>query len=392
MNESFDIKLIESLEHIDAQSWNRLVPDNHPFMQHAFLYGLEKHRCAHKDTGWRSHFLIATDSNDELIAALPCYEKNHSYGEYIFDWAWANAYNHSGLDYYPKFSCAIPFTPATGPRLLLKPSLDQSDKADISDALIKQLMEDAERKQCSSIHLLFNQSQLSAQFEKNDFFIRESTQFHWLNQFSDSDDNLYTSFDDFLSTLTSRKRKNIKRERRRVHEANVVFKWFSADELTEEIMDNIFHFYQRTIYRYSAQQYLNKGFFKHLQTDMPSNTAVLLAYHNDRPIAGGLFFRDDTTLYGRYWGAEDDYHSLHFETCYYQAIDYCIEHKLTRFEAGAQGEHKLSRGLLPKTTYSLHRILDPRFDEAIKRFVKEESQQIDRYQTMLNQHSPFREV
>ena len=232
---------------------------------------------------------------------------------------------------------------------------------------------------------MFNEKALIPAFENQGFFVRKSSQFHWENQ-------NFSSFDDFLGSLTSRKRKNIKRERKRVTEANIEFKWYQGASLTEDIILTMFGFYQMTIYRYGAQQYLNKALFKHLVETMPKNTAVLLAYDEEKPIAGGLFFQDDKTLFGRYWGSTEDYHSLHFETCYYQAIEYCIEHDLQRFEAGAQGEHKLSRGLLPQTTYSLHWISDKRFDDAVRNYVTEESNQINRYQTLLNNYSPYKEL
>ncbi len=405
MDHNHKLKTIDSLNEVSADDWNRLVPDNHPFLQHAFLYGLEINDCTTASQGWQTRFFLAFDDHDKLIGALPCYSKHHSYGEYIFDWSWADAYQRAGLDYYPKLSSAIPFTPVTGPRLLLDDSLSIESKHKITSSFIQTIVQDAQNTQQSSIHILFNEEKLASHFERYNFVLRKSTQFHWLNRYDpepgqqeleadviqfETNYQKYVDFDSFLSSLNSRKRKNVKRERKRVTDAEVEYQWFTGSKLTKNVMDVMFRFYKRTLSRYNAQQYLSRSFFEYLVDAMPESTLVLLAFYKGKPIAGSLFFRDESTLYGRYWGAEDNYDSLHFETCYYQAIEYCIKHGLERFEAGAQGEHKLSRGLTPQTTYSLHYMIDRRFDSAVRRYVFDESEHIEKYQAELNANSPYR--
>ena len=382
------IEVHNSLQEIPSKQWNALIPNGYPFLYHEFLYGLELTQCTTASTGWKGHHVVAyTDQTREtIIAALPCYLKTHSYGEYIFDWAWADAYQRAGLPYYPKLSCAIPFTPVTGPRWMISSSTPSSlDKQKVQEALIEKLTDCANSMNISSIHFLYTTEEDNEQLNRHDFIKRHSSQFQWEN-------HNYKDFADFCAQLSSKKRKNINRERRRVTDANVTYQWFNAETLSTEVMETMFRFYCRTIRRYGAQQYLTQTFFEHIQQTLSAKTHVLLAYHEEQAIAGGIYYSSDDALYGRYWGASDDFHSLHFETCYYQPIEYCIQNNIQRFEAGAQGEHKLSRGLLPVTTYSMHKLLDQRFHDAIMDYIGDEAQHIERYNQLLNQHSPFKEI
>ena len=268
---------------------------------------------------------------------------------------------------------------------MVSPSVILEEKQKLQQAMIDKLTTIANSSAVSSIHFLYTDEEQNEQLSKHDFIRRHSSQFQWQN------DN-YQSFSDFSACLSSKKRKNINRERRRVAEADVEYKWFNGEALSTEAINIMFQFYCRTIQRYGAQQYLNQAFFQHIQQTLSSHTHILLAYHKEQAIAGGIYFSSNDALYGRYWGASDDFHSLHFETCYYQPIEYCIKKGIQRFEAGAQGEHKLSRGLLPVTTYSMHRLLDNRFHSAIMDYIGDETHHIERYNQLLNQHSPFKEI
>lgn len=379
-----DIVVYQSLAEIDASQWNALLSDNNPFLRHEFLNGLELTECVSHEHGWQaSHIAIYSDeSHASLLAAMPCYIKHHSYGEYIFDWSWADAYQRHGLQYYPKLSNAVPFTPATGERLLISPN-HLHIKAELSAALLDKATGIAKQQKLSSFHSLFLSHDQASNFESNGCSIRHSSQFHWLNK-------AYKNFDDFLSGMSSKKRKNIKRERRRVLETGIQYRWLSGEELESNAVDLMYQFYSRTIRYYGAQSYLNLAFFEHLAKHFNKQTMFLFADYGDKTIAGGLYFKSDSTLYGRYWGALDNFHSVHFETCYYQAIQWCIDNKYQRFEAGAQGEHKLARGLEPTTTYSAHWIVHSEFRQAIDDFLNSEQQHIENYQANMQQHSPFK--
>lgn len=374
-----DIVVHPSLAAIDTGQWNALLPGNNPFMRHEFLNGLELCGCVSKHNGWEPAHIAAYQSGI-LLGAMPCYIKSHSYGEYIFDWSWADAHHRHGLDYYPKLSNAVPFTPATGERWLIS---EQADSEAVTAALMNQVKELLKDRELSSFHSLFLTAEQIDSLHDKDLIKRHSTQFHWQNRG-------YKSFDEFLSCMSSKKRKNIKRERRRVSESNVSYRWLSGQELSEDAVDRMYRFYSRTIAYYGAQSYLNKAFFSYLAESFSEQTLFLFAYHEDQVIAGGLYFKGDDTLYGRYWGALNNFHSVHFETCYYQAIEWCIEHGYQRFEAGAQGEHKLARGLEPCTTYSAHLIRHPQFHSAIDDFVQQEQRHINQYQDVMQSHSPFK--
>jgi len=327
-------------------------------------------------------------------------------GEYIFDWAWADAHHRHGLEYYPKLSNAVPFTPATGERWLVSDEMDSKLAIKLFIAAYMQL---ADEKNISSIHSLFTTKEQAEQLSKHDFLMRHSTQFHWKNR-------NYSDFNDFLAVMTSKKRKNIKRERRRVKESGICYRWLTGAQLDDVAVDQMYAFYKRTIAMYGAQSYLNKPFFSYLADSFSHQTMFLFADYcgpmtsdethpipdtadqsnRSQVIAGGLYFKSNNshynTLYGRYWGALDNFHSVHFETCYYQAIDWCIQNGFQRFEAGAQGEHKLARGLEPSVTYSGHWIKNQQFHKAIDEFLQDEQHRVSRYTDVMHQHSPFKNV
>jgi predicted N-acyltransferase len=371
------------LNEIDADQWNAMLPGNNPFMRHEFLEGLEASHCVSQANGWEpAHIAVYQDqSKNKLIGAMPCYIKDHSYGEYIFDWSWADAHRRHGLEYYPKLCNAVPFTPATGERWLIA---EGEDFPLIAKQMIAKALEVVDERNLSSFHSLFLTETQFGVAQEHSLLGRHSSQFHWENRG-------YQEFSDFLAQLSSKKRKNIKRERRRVHETGIVYRWLSGDQLNEQAVDKMYAFYSRTIAYYGAQSYLNKDFFKYLGEFFNQQTLFLFAEYDNQVIAGGLYFKSDDTLYGRYWGALDNFHSVHFETCYYQAIEWCIANGYQRFEAGAQGEHKLARGLEPHTTYSAHWISHPQFRDAIATFLIQEKDHIEHYSNAMQAHSPFKQ-
>lgn len=370
------------IDEINAEQWNAMLHSNNPFMRHEFLNGLEQSECVCESTGWKpSHIAIYEDSNHaNLIAAMPCYIKDHSYGEYIFDWAWADAHHRNGINYYPKLCNAVPFTPASGERWLIN---DSTNEENLSKILLDKAVEITKENNLSSFHSLFLNKEQFDQLDGSQILKRHSSQFHWQN-------HAYSNFDDFLKRMSSKKRKNIKRERRRIRESEISYRWLTGDELDESAVTKMVGFYQRTISYYGAQSYLNKHFFNYLAEHFNQHTLFLFAEYQGETIAGGLYFKSDDTLYGRYWGALANFNSVHFETCYYQAIEWCINNGYQRFEAGAQGEHKLARGLEPTTTYSAHWIRNPQFREAIGDLLKQESNHVEHYTKAMHSHSPFR--
>ena len=377
-----DIVVHHSLADISAAQWNSMLPSDNPFMRHEFLSGLEITQCVSPDSGWQAaHIAIYQDqSRARLIAAMPCYIKSHSYGEYIFDWSWADAHHRHGLEYYPKLSNAVPFTPATGERLLISAS---HDRPKLETALLSAAIALVEQRGLSSFHSLFTTETQADSLKTLGCLTRHSSQFHWQNKG-------YQKFDDFLALMSSKKRKNIKRERRRVSESGIRYRWLSGDKLDQAAVDDMYRFYSRTIAYYGAQSYLNKAFFEYIAQHFNQHTLFLFAQLGDQTIAGGLYFKSKDTLYGRYWGALDNFHSVHFETCYYQAIEWCIKNGYQRFEAGAQGEHKLARGLEPSTIHSAHWIAHEGFRQAIDDFLVTEQEHMAKYQAHMQDRSPFK--
>ncbi len=376
-------QVVDDLSSVPASAWDALCSDDNPFLRHAFLHGLEVTGCVSEETGWvPQHLLAYADaSRHTLLGAVPMYVKFHSYGEYVFDWSWANAYRQAGLDYYPKLLVAIPFTPVTGPRLLAAPSINGGRR--LRDGLIEQTVRRARLSNASSLHWLFTDKATTEILRSRDFTIRLGNQFHWRNEG-------YRDFDEFLLQFNARNRKKIKRERRRVREAGISMEVLHGDDLAARHWDALYRFYRSTVMNHGAYTYLNRDFFDWIATHMGREVVVVAARSGSRLVAAALNFRGSDSLFGRYWGASRHYDSLHFETCYYSAIEYCIERGLGRFEAGAQGQHKLSRGLLPTETYSAHWLSDPRFARAVADFASGESREMRQYALEMRDHAPYR--
>ncbi|MFV1996878.1 MAG: GNAT family N-acetyltransferase [Acidiferrobacterales bacterium] len=380
MSSSLRIEVREGLREIDAGEWDDCAGSNNPFLLHAFLVALEENGCVGSSTTWRPQHLVIY-RGDRLVGAVPLYLKFDSYGEYVFDWAWAQAYERAGMQYYPKLVAAIPFTPVSGKRFLVAPG---EDFAEIAGLLMDGALQHARQLKVSSLHWLFTSQQDTQLLAHHNHLRRTGYQFHWFN------DN-YESFDDFLASFSSAKRKKIKRERRHVREAGVSLTIVEGRDVTDELWNRFYAFYRSTIECRGAIPYLNPGFFRQIGRTMADKIVLVLASHEDEYVAGALNLKGDDTLYGRYWGSVGEFNSLHFETCYYRAIEYCIDKCLTRFEAGAQGEHKLSRGFLPNKTWSAHWLRHPEFTRAVSEFLDREHQGIEHHVNVLQSHSPFRQ-
>jgi predicted N-acyltransferase len=366
------LKVLESLADVPAPVWNALA-GGHPFLRHEFFHALHETGCAVEKSGWLPQF-VTLWRGDELAGAMPLYLKGHSYGEYVFDWAWADAYQRHGLDYYPKLLAAIPFTPVTGPRLLARD--DDARRALIAGAL-------ALAKGVSSLHVLFPLDAEARLLEDAGLMRRRGVQFHWENAG-------YASFDDFLATFSHDKRKKIKQERRKVREANVVFKRKVGVEITEEDWRFFTRCYTLTYRAHMSTPYLNLAFFRRLGGALPEHLLLIVAERDGRPLAAALNVFSESVLYGRYWGAVEHVPMLHFETCYYQALEFCIERGIALFEGGAQGEHKLARGFMPIETTSAHWLAHPQFADAIERFLEREGAGVERYIDELREHAPYK--
>lgn len=379
MIKTHDIQVKSSILDIPAEQWQCLNIKGNPFVSYPFLAALEEHDCLDKG-GWQPRFITLLDNDQSLIAALPMYLKDNSYGEFVFDSAWADAYSRQGLKYYPKLVVAIPYTPATGPRLLTHP---QHNSQSLRTELIQAALIYAKSTQVSSLHYLFTTDSETEQLQQSGLLRRSGCQFHWRN-------NHYKTFDDFLTTLSSKKRKQIRKERRDVLAADIEIELFHGRDTTAQHW-HIFHqFYVSTFSRKSGYATLSKGFFEALSKTMPDQIILVLAKHQGKYVAGTFNLLGDNTLYGRHWGCSQTFNGLHFELCYYQLIDYCIEYGIQHFEAGAQGEHKLSRGFLPTTTWSAHWLAHPEFSQVIAEFLQHEEKGIENYIDVLNEHSPFK--
>ncbi len=366
------VRILDSLADVAPEQWDRLA-GGHPFLSHAFLHAMNETGCASEQTGWLPQF-VTLWNGDTLAGALPLYLKTHSYGEYVFDWAWAEAYNRHGLEYYPKLLSAIPFSPVSGPRLLAP------------DAATRRLLIDAAMSlahRLSSLHCLFPPEEEAREWQAAGLMLRQGVQFHWKNQG-------YADFEAFLSQLSHDKRKKIRQERRRVREAGVVLTRFCGADITAEHWTFFTHCYNLTYRAHHSTPYLNLAFFERLGQTMPENVLLIIAERDGRPIASTLNIFTEEALYGRYWGATEHVPMLHFEACYYQALEFCIERGIKLFEGGAQGEHKLARGFLPTRTWSAHWLQHPRFADAVEDFLVRESKGIERYVDELNEHSPFK--
>ncbi len=361
---------------IAAADWNSLTGSDNPFVQHEFLRALEDSGSVDTGTGWQPYHLLLRDATGALIAASPMYLKSHSYGEYVFDHAWADAYGHAGGHYYPKLQIAAPFTPVTGPRLLAR-------TADHRRVLAMAAIDIAKQHRVSSLHVTFPTKSEWRLLGEIGFLQRMDSQYHWLN-------DGYRSFDDFLGALASRKRKAIRRERKEAVANIDAIDVVSGNDLREAHWDAFFRFYIDTGSRKWGRPYLNRQFFSLLGQAMADRVVLILARRGGRYVAGALNLRGGDTLYGRYWGAVEDHPFLHFELCYYQAMDYAIAHKLARVEAGAQGEHKIARGYLPAPTYSAHWIAHPGFRDAVAAYLERERQAVAHDMRALAEFGPFK--
>ena len=363
------VEFLNSIEDISKEDWDGTFNNAYPFLKYEFLKCLEITKCVSSDQGWQPLHAIVTEK-EKVIAVMPLYIKTDSQGEFIFDWSWADAYYRNGLEYYPKLVSSIPFTPATGPRILFT---NNSKKEVIVNKISESLKKLSEDQKFSSVHILLAEKEEINQFSQEDFSLRTSYSFHWFN-------NNYRNFDMFLEDMTSRQRKNIKKERGKILQQDVTLSRIKGSEITVEMMEIFYQFYQVTYLKRGMRGYLNFDFFKTIIQVIPESIMLVLAENkNGNFVAGALNFYDDKKLYGRYWGCLEEYDSLHFETCYYQGIEFCIENELESFDPGVQGEHKIKRGFCPIETYSAHWIKDIRFKEAIDDFLEKERAHILEY-------------
>jgi predicted N-acyltransferase len=370
--------IVSSLADVGETAWGELLAaqgDGNPFLSYAFLHALHESGSACADTGWLPQYLVLW-RGELLVAAMPLYVKSHSYGEYVFDWAWADAYQRNGLEYYPKLLSAIPFTPVTGPRLLAR-------DAEARAALLAMLVEQQQAAGMSSTHILYPPEDQAQLLQDAGFMLRSGVQFHWLNEG-------YTDFEQFLSTLEHKKRKNIRAERRKVREAGVTLRQVRGADATDADWRLFHRCYSNTYAEHRSSPYLNLDFFQRIGRSMPENILLVVAERGGQPVASSLVIHSADTLYGRYWGALEHIPCLHFETAYYQPLEFCIAQKIATFEGGAQGEHKMARGFLPQKTWSAHWLAHPGFADAIERFLERESGGIEAYIDELNDRNPFK--
>ena len=373
-------RIVTSLSDVGETQWNHLLSlqtTSNPFLSYAFLHALHESGSACANTGWQPRYITLWDGGI-LVAAMPLYEKMHSYGEYVFDWAWADAYQRNGFHYYPKLLSAIPFTPVTGGRLLARDVQTQI-------ALLNALKDIQKKGEYSSTHILFPPIEGAQLLQAAGFLLRSGVQFHWINRD-------YYDFEDFLSQMEQKKRKNIRAERRKVSEAGVQFRQVAGSNMTKDDWIFFKRCYDHTYSDHHSSPYLNLDFFLRIGASMPANLRLIFAERNGKPIAASLLVHDDDTLYGRYWGCLEHVPCLHFETAYYQAIEFCIAKKIKVFEGGAQGEHKMARGFLPQKTCSAHHLVQPEFFDAVAHFLERETDGIARYFNELNDRIPFKNL
>lgn len=375
-------RFADSIATIDSVLWNSLVDDRFPFMQYDFLYALEVSGCVNAKSGWKPHHLIVS-SEENIVAVMPLYLKYHSYGEYIFDFSWAQAYEQHGIEYYPKLLSSIPFVPASGIRLAYSNSVDTKDIFKFVSESLRAL---SAKHRYSSIHILLSGENESENWNISGFKRKINTQFHWLN-------NSYETFDHFLETFNSRKRKAVRKERASLYQYGIEVEFKIGREITSDLWDIFFDFYRDTYQKRSGHSgYLNREFFRSLTDSILAQTMVVFAKREAEYIAGALYFFSDTTLYGRHWGCTESIDMLHFELCYYSGIEFCIKYGLQKFEAGAQGEHKIQRGFIPSEVYSNHWVLDSRFESAINQNILEESRGNLNYIEEMKAFLPFKKA
>ncbi|MCR9176257.1 MAG: GNAT family N-acetyltransferase [Alphaproteobacteria bacterium] len=375
-----EVKVLGGMSDIDAGQWDSCAGPTNPFLSHAFLSALEESGSVRAETGWLPRHLVVEDGGGRAIGAMPLYLKGHSQGEYIFDWGWADAFERAGGRYYPKLLCAVPFTPATGPRLLVR---DGADRATVEEILLGGVIGLMERLEVSSAHINFPTPAQADRLSELGMMRRMGIQYHWSN-------DGYQTFDEFLAALSSRKRKSIRKERREVAETGLTIRRLVGAEIEDKHWDAFFHFYMDTADRKWGSPYLNRRFFALLGEKLADRVLLVMVEDEGVPVAGALNLIGTETLYGRNWGCVEHYKHLHFETCYYQAIDFAIERGLKTVEAGAQGQHKIQRGYLPVATHSAHLIANPGFSDAVEDFLRRESHQVAHEISLLMEESPFR--
>ena len=370
------IKILDSIGSIAPQEWNALTA-KHPLLRHEFLHALHECGCAAEAAGWTPQYLTLWEA-EHFLGAMPLYVKTNSYGEYVFDWAWADAYNRHGLDYYPKLLSAIPFTPCTGTRLLARDGEGRK-------SLVQAALGLAGEAKVSSLHVLFPTGAEAQLLQAAGMMLRRSVQFHWRNQG-------YADFDAFLATMSHDKRKKIKQERRKVRDAGITFRHVEGRDITAELWRFWNKCYSHTYRAHHSTPYLNLRFFERIGNTMPENLLLVVGSMQGDDVCASLCIHNGETLYGRYWGAIGYSPGLHFETCYYQPLEFCIARGIQLFEGGAQGEHKLARGFLPVETVSAHWLKHPQFSGAVENFLQREEAGIHRYVNELSDHSPFKTV
>jgi len=381
--DTYQLRVIQQIAGIDENQWDALLAnDSSPFLRHAFLNTLEKTGCVGGNTGWQIAHLLIENNHSELIGAMPLYLKQHSYGEFVFDWAWAQAYEQNNMPYYPKALCAIPFTPVRGSRLLASA---KHDVAAIREILVAGLKTLVDQNHLSSAHVLFPEVAELPELQKQGFMLRDSVQFHWHNQG-------YQDFEHFLSALTMKRRKNIRRERTEVASNQLSYRHVAGDKANSEDWSFFYQCYENTYREHHSSPYLTEECLQQLGQTMPEHFHLIIASKDERSIAASLLVIDRlaSKAYGRYWGAIEYLPCLHFELAYYQAIEYCIKENIQTFEGGAQGEHKMARGFLPTTIQSAHWIADPGFSKAVKRFLDREHEGMAAYVDELEQHIPLK--
>ena len=382
-HDTYQLRVIQHISDIDENHWDSLLAnDSGPFLKHAFLDTLENTDCVGGNTGWQIAHLVIENNQSELIGAMPLYLKQHSYGEFVFDWAWAQAYEQNNMSYYPKALCAIPFTPVRGSRLLVSA---QHDATAIREVLVSGLKTLVNQNDLSSAHVLFPEASELAELQKQGFMLRDSVQFHWHNQG-------YQDFEHFLSALTMKRRKNIRRERAEVAANQLSYRHVAGDMASSEDWSFFYRCYENTYREHHSNPYLTEECFQLLGRAMPEHFHLIIASKDERSIASSLLVVDPLTskAYGRYWGAIEYLPCLHFELAYYQSIEYCIKEGIQTFEGGAQGQHKMARGFLPTTIHSAHWIADPGFSKAVKRFLDREHEGMTAYVDELEQHIPLK--
>lgn len=373
---SSEISVLDSLAAVAAEEWNALAGNN-PLLSHGYLEALESTRCASPRTGWAPQHIVLF-RNGTLQAAMPLYAKNHSRGEYVFDHAWADAYARYGMQYFPKLVCAVPFTPVPGPRLLAHDTQDRL-------ALISAAKQLVQSQRCSSLHVLFPDEDDRAALEQAGLMLRANVQFHWQNRG-------YRDMDAFVAALTQSRRKRLRQDRRKLAEAGIEYRWLTGRQIDTETLRFLYFCYVQTYLEHGNRPYLNLDFFERIHDRMADALVIILALRHGKPIAAVLNIRHGERLYGRYWGSTEFVPGLHFEVCYLQGIEYAITHGIQVFEGGAQGEHKLARGMLPVQTWSAHWVDDPVFGPAIADFLERETPFVREYIEQLHAHSPYRQV